>query len=361
MSQVLYRKYRPRSFSEVAGQEHIITTLQNTIKMGNVAHAYLFTGPRGTGKTTTARLFSKLLNCENPVKFDACLKCLPCKEIESGSFADLIEIDAASNRGIENIRDLKDAVRFSPNIGKYKIYIIDEVHMLSKDAFNALLKTLEEPPAHAIFILATTELHKVLPTVVSRTQKFDFRYLTHKEILDRIKVLAKKEGKSLEDESARIIMAASGGSLRDAESILGQVLSLSSVAPDDVRSVLGIPSLSAISIFIDHIVQKNTNDVLGHINTLAEQGADFTQFAQSAVEYARILLLMKLSPSSQNMLTAHLSDEEIKTASHQVNELTEKQLYAIIGALLEAGNDVKNSPVPQLPLELAAAKLAGDS
>lgn len=360
MAKVLYRKHRPRAFTEVVGQEHIIQTLQNALKNDDVAHAYLFTGPRGTGKTTTARLLTKALNCTGKTKNDACLKCDTCKEVESGNFIDLIEIDAASNRGIDDIRELKEGVRFTPNKGKYKVYIIDEAHMLSKEAFNALLKTLEEPPAHTVFVLATTEPHKVLPTIISRTQKFDFRYLNTNEIKKRLKSIVKKEDKKLEPESIRMVVAASGGSLRDAESILGKVLSMGSPSAEDVRELLGLTNLQQITNLFDHIADNNKEKAVAYINKLTNEGTDLVQYINKSIEYARAILLMKLSPSSAEIATENFSDKEKEIASSHVNELTEKQIYAIIRALMGAANDTKYSPLPQLPLELAIAQLVKD-
>lgn len=356
MSKVLYRKYRPKSFNEVVGQEHVINTLQNAIKMDEVAHAYLFTGPRGTGKTTTARLFAKTLNCVEQ-KSEACAKCEVCREVDDGIFVDLIEIDAASNRGIDDIRELKEVVRFSPNKGKYKVYIIDEVHMLSKDAFNALLKTLEEPPAHAIFVLATTEPHKVLPTIISRTQRFDFRYLDTEEISGRLKDLAKRENKKIDDDVLRLVVAASGGSLRDAESILGKVLSVGSADATAIRSLLGITDFEKIASFVELVAENQKEEALKFINEINNGGGDMRQLSNDVIEYARTLLLMKLSPSSNAMLTANFTSEEKEKVSSQANKLTEKQIYDIIREFITASNSVKTAPLPQLPLELAVVSL----
>ncbi|MDX1535264.1 MAG: DNA polymerase III subunit gamma/tau [Candidatus Spechtbacterales bacterium] len=357
MAKVLYRKHRPKSFAEVVGQEHIIGTLQNALKNGDVAHAYLFTGPRGTGKTTTARLLTKALNCTGATKKDACLKCDTCDEVENGSFIDLIEIDAASNRGIDDIRELKEGVRFAPNKGSYKVYIIDEAHMLSKEAFNALLKTLEEPPPHTVFVLATTEPHKVLPTIISRTQKFDFRYLNTPEIIKRLEGIVKKEGKKLEPESIRMVVAASGGSLRDAESILGKVLSMGSPSVEDIRTILGLTDLQQVTNLFDHIVNNKKEEAINYINKLTNEGVDMVQYINQSIEYARAILLLKLSPSSVEMITENFSDKEKETALAHTKDLTEKKIYAIIGELMNAVSSVKNSPLPQLPLELAIAGL----
>lgn len=383
MGKVLYRKYRPQSFSEIVGQEHIVTTLQNAIKMDNVAHAYLFSGPRGTGKTTMARLFMKALNCielssETLAKtksesmttqtpstdnqaIDICAKCKSCKSVEAGTHIDLIEIDAASNRGIDEMRQLKEAIRFSPVQGNYKVYIIDEVHMLTKEAFNALLKTLEEPPKHVVFILATTEPHKVLPTIISRTQRFDFRFLTVKEIKDRVYDLLKKEDKKLAQKSVQLIVSAAGGSLRDAESILGKILSLGEPTPEQVRSLLGIVDFNKIAIFIDYIAGLKKEEALNYITTLTQEGSDLSEFTNGIINHARTLLLLKLSPSSQSILTENMTKEEAELTKAQAASLTEKNIYSIIKEFLEVSNSIKHSPLPQLPLELAVVHLTNKS
>lgn len=356
MSKVLYRKYRPKSFGEVVGQEHVITTLQNAIKMDEVAHAYLFTGPRGTGKTSTARLFAKTLNCIEQ-KNEACTKCEVCREVDEGIFVDLLEIDAASNRGIDDVRALKESVRFSPNKGKFKVYLIDEVHMLSKDAFNALLKTLEEPPAHTVFILATTEPHKVLPTIISRTQRFDFKFISQDQIKTRLESLLKLENKDLDDDALRLVVAAAGGSLRDAESILGKILSVGSPSAEMVRSLLGITDFEKIATFISYILDKEKENALACINELQIGGKDMHQFANDIIGYVRILLFIKLSPSSRELITVNFTNEESERASAQAQQLTEKQIYDIIREFLASANDIRYSPLPQLPLELAVVNL----
>lgn len=225
---VLYRKYRPQNFKDVVGQKHVVRTITNAIAAGEFAHAYLFTGPRGTGKTTLARLIAKSLNCENRKKgeYEPCGKCVSCEEIAKGVAVDVIEIDAASNRRIDEIRQLQEGIRFAPARSKYKVYIVDEVHMLTKEAFNALLKTLEEPPEHAVFVLATTELRKVLPTIISRSQKFDLQRLRHSEIKERLVLLSKREAKKVDPKILDIIAARADGSIRDGESMLGQIFAM---------------------------------------------------------------------------------------------------------------------------------------
>lgn len=358
MSQVLYRKYRPRAFNEIIGQKHVVSTLQNAIKAQDIAHAYLFCGPRGTGKTTMARVFAKTINCNNSKSLDTvCLKCFVCAGVEKGNFIDLIEIDAASNRGIDDIRELKESVRISPNTGKYKVYLVDEAHMLTKEASNALLKMLEEPPSHSIFILATTEPHKLLSTIISRTQRFDFHFLTAQEIASRLRDLLKRENKKLEDSVINLIVVASGGSMRDAESILGKILSLGSTKEKEVRELLGIVDLKEVTNFIDFIIKSDKAGALRYIDDLTQRGGDLEQFIINALEYMRKLLYLKLSPSSKKLLEDQLTKQEMENAQKQTDHLTEKNIYSIIKEFIEALNNIKYSPVPQLPLELAIVNL----
>ena len=268
---------------------------------------------------------------------------------------DIIEIDAASNRGIDEIRDLREGVRFSPTQSPYKTYIIDEVHMLTKEAFNALLKTLEEP--HAIFIMATTEPHKVPATIISRSQRFNFHYLGRDEMQKRLKSILKKENKSLEDSSLNLIVTAAAGSMRDAESLLGKVLSVDVVSPEAVRVLLGVPDITKLSEFFDILSGGVCEKILDYIARLSGEGTDFEQFTQGAVQYARMLLFLRLSPLSASMATEHLSDIQRDSAQKQAKLLTEKKIYNIIKELLDASNDIKHSPIPQLPLELAVVSL----
>ena len=354
---VLYRKHRPTAFSEIVGQEHIVQTLQNAIKMDNIAHAYLFAGPRGTGKTTMARLLVKNLNCVSPKNSVACLKCDVCTEVDKGNFVDLIEMDAASTRGIDDIREIKEAARVMPTKSKYKVYLLDEAHMLTGPAANSLLKVLEEPPAHVIFILATTDAHKILPTIVSRTQRFDFRLLTRKEISERLKSIAQKEKKPISDDAVKLITTASGGSMRDAESILGKILFLDDPSPERIQELLGFTARGQVSEFLELIINSKKEDALEHIDRVIKGGGDPDQFARSSIEYARVLMLLKLSPSSQEMVLEDFSADEAELAKKQSKKLTEKKIYSIIREFINAGNEVKYSPLPQLPLELAAINL----
>jgi len=258
----LYRKYRPQTFSEIIGQEHVVKTLTNAIASDAVSHAYLFSGPRGSGKTTIARLLAKAVNCHERKggQFEPCNKCSSCLEIMEGRSLDLIEIDAASHGGIDGIRELRDGIKFSPNKEKYKVFIIDECHQLSKDAANALLKTLEEPPPYAIFVLATTEIHKMIPTIISRTQRFDFRKLTLEEIMKRLEIICEKEKAKVDKSVLEFVALNSGGSIRDAESLLDQVFTLGGVLGKGegigvkaVQDLLGIADTAVLAQFVDYI------------------------------------------------------------------------------------------------------------
>ena len=354
MSQVLYRKYRPRSFAELVGQEHVVRTLTNAIVRGEVAHAYLFCGPRGTGKTSVARVFAKALNCtKRTAKGDACLKCESCQEIEKGNSVDLIEIDAASNRGIDEIRALRDAVRFMPVKSAYKVYIIDEVHMLTKDAFNALLKTIEEPPAHVIFILATTEAHKVPATIISRTQRFDFHLFNHDQMEKHLMGMAKSEGATLGKDIIGLVIAASGGSMRDAQSILGKAIATGVTTVEEARDLLGMTDTGRLAEFFDMLIEKRQDEALAFVNDIAFGGGDIEQFAQGVLGYARVLLVSKVSEKAGARVASHFSKEELARVAEQAKAIAQKDLYTLIKEFLDATSSMKYSPLPQLPLELA--------
>ena len=356
---VLYRKYRPKTFSEVIGQEHIVKTLTNAIASGMISHAYLFSGPRGSGKTSIARLLAKAVNCQNrkKEKYEPCDKCSSCLEINQGRAIDLIEIDAASHRGIDDIRELRDGIRFSPTKSKYKVFIIDESHQLTKEADNALLKTLEEPPKHAIFILATTEIQKMIPTIISRCQRFDFRKLTMPEIIKKLERILKEEKIKFEKSALALIALNSGGSMRDAESLLDQTLPLAGpeniIKTQDIKDLLGVVDINIISQWTDYILQKKTAQAIDFLNKTLEKGFDPQEFAKSFINYLREGLILKINPDLENPLISGLTKEEKEKLQSQISQLETDKLSQIIRIFLRAENEMKYSPIPQLPLELA--------
>ncbi len=359
---VLYRKYRPKTFSEIVGQEHVVQTLINAILSGMVSHAYLFSGPRGSGKTTLARLLAKAVNCQNRQEnaFEPCNKCSSCVEINEGRAIDLIEIDAASNRGINEIRELRDGIRFSPTKSKYKVFIIDESHQLSKDAANALLKTLEEPPSHAIFILATTEIHKMIPTIISRCQRFDFRKLTLAEIVGRLEQIARKEKAEVEKAALELIALNSGGSARDAEGLLDQAITFAgtlgqgqSIRAQDIKELLGMVDTNLVSQFVDFICQKKVAEAIDFLNKTLEKGKDPQEFTRALINYLRQGLILKIGPDLTNPIIAGLTQEEQEKLRVQVASFQEPDLRRTLKLFLDAENKMKYSSIPQLPLELA--------
>ena len=352
---VLYRKYRPQSFSDIIGQEHVVKTLTNALKLDKVAHAYLFTGPRGTGKTTIARLLAKAVNCEKRKDSEPCNKCLACSEISQGKSLDLIEIDAASNRGIDEIRELRDGIKFSPNQLKYKVFIIDEVHQLTGPAFNALLKTLEEPPAHAIFILATTEIHKVPQTIISRCQKFDFHKLTLDQIVQRLNWMAQQEKISIEKAALELIALNADGSIRDGESLLGQIISLEDkeITLEEVQTILGITDIKAVQDLVQYLTEKDNSKAISHINQVASQGYDLIQFTKSLISYLRKMLILKIDPDLVKLVASELTKEQINVIVEQGNKFSQQDLIKTIHFFIKAGDEIKRSDFQQLPLELA--------
>jgi len=360
---VLYRKYRPKTFSEVIGQEHIVRTLSNAIEENMISHAYLFAGPWGSGKTTLARLFAKAINCENRKGHEPCNKCSACKEINDGRAIDLIEIDAASNRGIEEIRQLKEGAKFAPTRLKYKVFIIDESHQLSKDAANALLKILEEPPQHVIFILATTQPEKMIPTIISRCQRFDFHKLTVPQILKKLEFICKAENIDIEKEALELIAANSSGAMRDAESFLDQVITyaktqnIKKITANDVKDILGLIDINIISQFVDFLIQKNPAKCVEFLNKHLEKGLNPFEFAKSLIGYLRSGLILKIDPNLDNPLLENLTLEAKSKLKEQLNKIEERNLRKFLKIFLEAQNKMKYSPIPQLPLELAIVEI----
>jgi DNA polymerase III subunit gamma/tau len=351
MSQALYRKWRPASWDQVIGQEHVIQTLQNALAAGRVAHAYLFAGPRGTGKTTTARLLAKAVNClDESLANRPCNQCAHCQAVNQGRFLDLIEIDAASNTSVEDVRNLRDKINFSPNQGRYKVYIVDEVHMLSTAAFNALLKTLEEPPSHAIFILATTEVHKIPATVLSRCQRHEFRRIPVNEIVSTLKILAKSEKIQIDEEALVLVARQATGAMRDAISLLDQLASAGKpVSLEMAQAVLGTATSQVVLQVVDAVVTRQSAAGLEAIQRALDAGSDPRQFARQIVDYLRSLLLVALGNAAQVDATG---ETRLQMARH-AQALPVPVLLRIIQAFNQAATEGRASWQPSLPLEMA--------
>lgn len=359
MSYVVFaRKYRPQAFDEVIGQSHVTTTLKNAISQGRVAHAYIFAGPRGVGKTTTARLLAKALNCEKGPTVNPCNSCDSCKEISAGSGLDILEIDGASNRGIDEIRNLRDNVKFAPSKGKYKVYIIDEVHMLTPEAFNALLKTLEEPPAHVKFIFATTQAYKVPPTILSRCQRFDFRRMAASDILANLKRIAKSEKLDVTDEALILIARYSDGAMRDAQVLLDQLISFtkSKIGAEDVTRMLGLVSDDILFELAGHIKDKDAPAALKMIDTFFNDGKDVFQVVLGLITHFRNIAVTKISKDAGSILDCTKDKlERYKAAAERFT--IEEILYAIY-TFSNTIDFIRKSGLSRVPLEAAVIKLS---
>jgi len=356
-AQVFYRKWRPQTLAEIVGQEQITQTLSNALNTGRVSHAYLFYGPRGTGKTSTGRILAKAVNCPSRGKSKPCNRCDMCRAITEGRALDVIEIDAASNRGIDEIRDLREKVNYAPNQARYKVYIIDEVHMLTKEAANALLKTLEEPPPYVIFILATTEIHKVLATILSRCQRFDFRRISQADAVSKLAHICRAEGIHIEPEGLRLIAKSATGSLRDAENLLEQLTTYygTEIELRQIQAILGITGDQRAKELVRHIVNNDISAGVSMINSVNSDGLDLRQFNREVVEYLRELLLVKTGSEEAVDLTtediAELKELAARTSLAQISKAIK------LFSQLELGFDSYST----LPLELALVDCAQPS
>ena len=354
----LYRKFRPAEFADVKGQDHIITTLQNQIKANRIGHAYLFCGTRGTGKTTVAKIFAKAVNCEHPVDGSPCGECEMCRSIAAGTSMNVIEIDAASNNGVDNIREIREEVAYRPTEGRYKVYIIDEVHMLSIGAFNALLKTLEEPPEYVIFILATTEVHKIPITILSRCQHYDFKRISIETITDRMKELMDTEKVDVEDKALRYIAKAADGSMRDALSLLDQCIAFymgQKLTYDNVLEVLGAVDTDVFSRLLRKVIDRDVAGVLDIVDELVMQGRELTQLAADFTWYLRNLLLVKTSDNIEDVLD--VSTENLAQLKEEAQMIEPDMLFRYIRIFSELSSQLKYATQKRVMLEVALIKL----
>lgn len=359
MYQALYRKYRPACFADVCGQEHVTVTLCNQLKNGSVSHAYLFTGPRGTGKTSCAKIFAKAVNCLSPREGDACCDCESCRSIAAEENLDIAEIDAASNNGVDNIRDLRNSVNYTPSTSKYRVYIIDEVHMLSSGAFNALLKTLEEPPAHVIFILATTEVQKLPATIISRCQRFDFHRLDPSVITARLKEVAQKENLTLTDDAAHLLAALSDGGMRDALSMLDLCAAYSDTVTDEVvQTACAVAGKERLAALVDKLLEKDTAGALAAADALWRDSVDFGRLCEELIEHFRHLMILKSVRDTGALIVATAAELE-RYREQAARWQTESIMFAI--RLLGDALSRMNTANRRAELEMALVKLCDPS
>ena len=360
--QALYRKFRPDNFADVKGQEHIVTTLQNQIKADRVGHAYLFCGTRGTGKTTVAKILAKAVNCENPQDGNPCGTCRMCRAITAGASMNVIEIDAASNNGVDNIREIVDEVSFSPAEGKYKVYIIDEVHMLSIGAFNALLKTLEEPPSYVIFILATTEAHKIPITILSRCQRYDFKRITIDTITQRLQDLMQQEKVEVEDKALRYVAKAADGSMRDALSLLDQCIAFhygEILTYDMVLDVLGAVDTQVFGKMLRRLADKNVQGSLSLLEEIILQGRELTQFVTDFIWYLRNLLLLKTSENIEDVVD--VSTDNLSLMQEEAELVSENALMRYIRIFSELSGQLRYAVGKRIMIEMTLIKICRPS
>jgi len=361
MALALYRKYRPKNFSDLLGQDSVVETLKNAARLDRIAHAYLFYGARGTGKTTAARLVAKVANCETrqtdgvfKKTGEPCNNCRPCKEIDAGQALDVVEIDAASNRGIDEIRDIKKSVTLAPSSYKYKTFIIDEAHMLTREAFNAILKTLEEPPEYVTFILATTEYEKIPATIISRTQKIHFKRLPLKKILEKISSIAKVEKINAEPQALELIAASGEGSLRDAESLLEQMSSSEEkLTVNSIETNLGKIGSAKITNFAELLISGNLNASLANVIEIYNDGYNLAQFNKELINYLRKTLALKLDPSLENEFKHDTTSEELASLKKHSAAIDQKKHVALIKSLIKAYSEMRYSPFAIVPFEIA--------
>lgn len=356
MYQVLYRKYRPKVFADVYGQEHVTSTLKNEIKEGRIAHAYLFTGSRGTGKTTCAKILAKAVNCENSVDGEPCNECEVCKGLDNGTIYDVVEIDAASNNGVDNIRDLREEANYTPSRGKYRVYIIDEVHMLSTGAFNALLKTLEEPPAHVIFILATTEVHKLPATILSRCQRFDFKRIQPETMSVRLKQVAELEGMELDDDAAILIARIADGALRDGLSILDQCAGRSKrIDSALVSEVAGLAGREALYKLTDCINNQDSSSAMSVISELYQNSYDMERLCVEMINHLRNFLIVKTVKDSRGLIIC--TDDEYNSIVNSAESFTLENIIYALDLFQDTLTKIKSGANARVELEMSFVKL----
>ena len=355
--QVSARKWRPQKFSELIGQEHIVRTLSNAIELNRVSHAFLFSGTRGVGKTTTARILARVLNCEQGPTIEPCGTCSLCVEITEGHCIDVQEIDGASNNGVAEVRDLIDNVQYATSSARYKVYIIDEVHMLSKSAFNALLKTLEEPPPRVIFIFATTELIKIPDTILSRCQCFEFKPLSNAQITKQLELICGQEGINIEAKGLDEISKVGAGSMRDAQSLLDQVIAYGGkkIDTDSVESVLGIVGGTTLELFAERLIKREPAELIALVQEVANQGKDLGLFCRSVMEYLRNLLMVKVSRNPEKLLNAHTCNMEV--LKKQAEGFDADELQQMFTVLTRAEMEMKRSSLAQMVFEMAILRL----